>query len=444
MFIFRYGQDKETHIYRLVTDNSLEKKIYDRQINKQGMSDRIVDELNPDAHLSSKEVHSLICDEEEDPEPLDMRDRVNTLTDPVMKDILCQFGGLLTKPPICHESQLVDRKDNKLSKAEKKLAERAYKLEKTSKITYSRPSYAAFYPKQGTFATNLHNPGSNGFTRNRYFENGKKLDTWMPATSSYTSHTSSLVTSTLRQEKSFAPPAAIGTPKISGADPCSLPFPTPSFSNVLSAPPSGNKSLDNGRSSDNCSVAGSVVSVDSGESPGDWSKPSTSSYAAANKASARSRDNSVISRPSVLQPMAAPPAPPALDSSSANKTATAATNGGNGGSTVHSALAMMDNLSKQGIGIQEVRVPRELHIPTNPGEPPIRLAAGQNVLVIRTPKGMYLRMEEKIIKIKQHSTVSGLFTSGASSSSTGTGSGSESSDSSSTTSVASTASTLKT
>ena len=28
----RYGQTKPTHIYRLVTDNSLEKKIYDRQV----------------------------------------------------------------------------------------------------------------------------------------------------------------------------------------------------------------------------------------------------------------------------------------------------------------------------------------------------------------------------------------------------------------------------
>ena len=64
----RYGQTKPTYIYRLVTDNSLEKKIYDRQVsfanchssgnstqtfalqvNKQGMADRIVDELNPDA-----------------------------------------------------------------------------------------------------------------------------------------------------------------------------------------------------------------------------------------------------------------------------------------------------------------------------------------------------------------------------------------------------------
>ena len=63
--LFRYGQNKQTHVYRLVTDNSLEKKIYDRQVNKQGMADRIVDEMNPDAHLSTRDVHSLICEEED-------------------------------------------------------------------------------------------------------------------------------------------------------------------------------------------------------------------------------------------------------------------------------------------------------------------------------------------------------------------------------------------
>lgn len=54
--VYRYGQKKPCYVYRFVMDNCLEKKIYDRQINKQGMSDRVVDECNPDAHLSIKEV----------------------------------------------------------------------------------------------------------------------------------------------------------------------------------------------------------------------------------------------------------------------------------------------------------------------------------------------------------------------------------------------------
>merc|ERR1719245_2222492 len=215
--VFRYGQKKETHVYRLVTDNSLEKKIYDRQVNKQGMADRIVDEMNPDAHLSTRDVHSLIDDEEDIIDPGNMENIVHNYSDSVMKTIVTRYKNMLTKPPFAHESLLVDRKDNKLSKAEKKLAEKAYKLERTSKITYSRPSYAAFYPKQGTFATNLNNPGSNGYTRNRYYENGKKIDSWM------------------QNGRGLE-----GAKDVLSIDPSrhvDSRFPVPSFSNVLGAPP---------------------------------------------------------------------------------------------------------------------------------------------------------------------------------------------------------------
>ena len=33
---------KPSYIYRLVTDNSMEKKIYDRQVSKQGMSSKFL------------------------------------------------------------------------------------------------------------------------------------------------------------------------------------------------------------------------------------------------------------------------------------------------------------------------------------------------------------------------------------------------------------------
>lgn len=38
----------------------MEKNIYDRQINKQGISDRVVDELNPQNLLSRKQVDILM------------------------------------------------------------------------------------------------------------------------------------------------------------------------------------------------------------------------------------------------------------------------------------------------------------------------------------------------------------------------------------------------
>ena len=36
--VYRYGQIKQCVVYRFISDNTMEKKIYDRQINKQGMS----------------------------------------------------------------------------------------------------------------------------------------------------------------------------------------------------------------------------------------------------------------------------------------------------------------------------------------------------------------------------------------------------------------------
>jgi len=58
--VYRYGQGRCCFVYRLVTDNTMEKNIYDRQINKQGISDRIVDELNPQNLLERKQVDMLM------------------------------------------------------------------------------------------------------------------------------------------------------------------------------------------------------------------------------------------------------------------------------------------------------------------------------------------------------------------------------------------------
>lgn len=144
--VYRYGQAKSCFVYRLVVDNCLEKKIYDRQINKQGMADRVIDECNPDAHLSLKEVTSLCYDDGEDPELTEFGDQIENYTDDVTKKILCNFSKALTKEPFQHESLLVDRKEKKLSQAEKRLAQRGYEMEKQAA---AKPTYN-FNPSIGT------------------------------------------------------------------------------------------------------------------------------------------------------------------------------------------------------------------------------------------------------------------------------------------------------
>ena len=58
--VYRYGQQKKSYIYRLIADNTMEKKIYDRQINKQNVSDRVVDEIQSENHFTRTEVEKLI------------------------------------------------------------------------------------------------------------------------------------------------------------------------------------------------------------------------------------------------------------------------------------------------------------------------------------------------------------------------------------------------
>ncbi|XP_055021526.1 helicase ARIP4-like isoform X2 [Boleophthalmus pectinirostris] len=153
--VYRYGQKKHCHIYRLVCDFTLEKKIYDRQISKQGMSDRVVDDLNPVLTFTRREVESLLHFVEEEPDPKEVKLRPNDHLESVLKRALCLYPHLITKQPFAHESLLMDRREMKLSSAEKKEAKKGYEEEKRASVPYTRPSYAHYYPASDQSLTNI-------------------------------------------------------------------------------------------------------------------------------------------------------------------------------------------------------------------------------------------------------------------------------------------------
>lgn len=98
LYYNRYGQQKSCYVYRFVTDHCLEKKIYDRQINKQGMSDRIVDECNPDAHLTIKDVSNLCYDNEDVSDTKkDISQCAEKYNDVVIQKVIREHGSLLSK-----------------------------------------------------------------------------------------------------------------------------------------------------------------------------------------------------------------------------------------------------------------------------------------------------------------------------------------------------------
>ncbi|XP_061195480.1 helicase ARIP4-like isoform X1 [Saccostrea echinata] len=143
--VFRFGQVKPSYVYRLVTDNSMEKKIYDRQVTKQGMSNRVIDEMQIQNHLTRRQVDNLLHFEDKEDEFIDFSQE--DYDDPIMSKILQTEGHWLTRKPFEHESLLIDKKELRLTKKEKRLAQQSYVMEKRLNVSYSRPSYAAFYPK---------------------------------------------------------------------------------------------------------------------------------------------------------------------------------------------------------------------------------------------------------------------------------------------------------
>ncbi|KAF3696640.1 Helicase ARIP4 [Channa argus] len=153
--VYRYGQRKPCHIYRLVCDFTLEKKIYDRQISKQGMSDRVVDDLNPVLTFTRREVESLLHFVEEEPNPSQVQLPPQDSVESVLRKMLHLYPHLITKQPFPHESLLMDRREMKLSRAEKKAAKKGYEEEKRASVPYTRPSYAHYYPASDQSLTNI-------------------------------------------------------------------------------------------------------------------------------------------------------------------------------------------------------------------------------------------------------------------------------------------------
>uniref|UniRef100_H2YW63 Helicase C-terminal domain-containing protein n=1 Tax=Ciona savignyi TaxID=51511 RepID=H2YW63_CIOSA len=128
--VYRYGQQKTCHIYRLVCDQSMEKKIYERQISKQGMSDRVVDKLNPSQQFTKQDALKLMEYSDVELPIVDLSNILEETNDPILQETCQQCGQWLTRKPFHHESLLLDCKDQRLTKAEKRAAQKGYERDK--------------------------------------------------------------------------------------------------------------------------------------------------------------------------------------------------------------------------------------------------------------------------------------------------------------------------
>ncbi|KAA3682150.1 RAD54-like protein 2 [Paragonimus westermani] len=163
--VYRYGQIKPCYIYRLVSDNTMEKKIYDRQVTKQGMSDRVVDELNPSQQFTRSQVELLMSFEDRDMASITTEDLKTCADliqpDPVLASVLAKHESWITKTPFTHESLLIDRKDYRLTRVEKRLAKQRYEEEKRLSLSYQRAHLFQFQQMQALQQQQLLAAGIN-------------------------------------------------------------------------------------------------------------------------------------------------------------------------------------------------------------------------------------------------------------------------------------------
>ncbi|TKS83503.1 Transcriptional regulator ATRX [Collichthys lucidus] len=130
--VYRFGQLKQVFVYRFLAQGTMEEKIYDRQVTKQSLSYRVVDQQQIERHFTLFELTELYTFE---PDLLDDPNskKSKRSTSVVPKDtVLTQLLETCKDHIVCfheHESLLDHKQEEELSEADRKAAWAEYEAE---------------------------------------------------------------------------------------------------------------------------------------------------------------------------------------------------------------------------------------------------------------------------------------------------------------------------
>ncbi|XP_007428736.1 transcriptional regulator ATRX [Python bivittatus] len=132
--VYRFGQTKPVYVYRFLAQGTMEDKIYDRQVTKQSLSFRVVDQQQVERHFTMNELTELYTFEPDlldDPnsEKKKKRDTPMLPKDTILAELL-----QIQKEHIVgyheHDSLLDHKEEEELTEEERKAAWAEYEAEK--------------------------------------------------------------------------------------------------------------------------------------------------------------------------------------------------------------------------------------------------------------------------------------------------------------------------
>lgn len=123
--VYRFGQTKPCYIYRFVSYGAMEMKIYERQVTKQAISKRVIDEQQIDRHYNQNDLQELYkCDLEPTDRPIPMVPK-----DVLLGEMLQKYEKTIYKYHL-HQSLLENKEDEGLNEEERKAAWEEFENEK--------------------------------------------------------------------------------------------------------------------------------------------------------------------------------------------------------------------------------------------------------------------------------------------------------------------------
>ncbi|XP_016297515.1 transcriptional regulator ATRX-like [Sinocyclocheilus anshuiensis] len=144
--VYRFGQVKTVFVYRFLAQGTMEDKIYDRQIAKQSLSFRVVDQQQIERHFTMNELTELYAfepDQLDDPSEKKSKRATPMLPkDPFLAELLHSYKDHIVGYHE-HDSLLDHKEEEALSEEDRKAAWAEYEAEKKGlSMRFNQPSYS--------------------------------------------------------------------------------------------------------------------------------------------------------------------------------------------------------------------------------------------------------------------------------------------------------------